>query len=1299
MYSSWAVLIFLLLMAVCWRHIWRGKLENGVLITTQPIQTSISGQAIDRTESSSFLPPPYWPKFGGDRHVELLDGIWRSAAIPNGNDLDSFDSMSPGFDPSTISFDGMASIPSCIDRSPPGYMEDRGVFFFQRRFRFDLTAAGARVQFQACSFYCRVWVNGVEIGDHLAGGYVAFFLDIPAQPTVDNEIIVLVDNRFNTTTAPMHTGGDFFHYGGMMRSVELHALPPSKATSDDVEKDMLWPWRLYVIPESLESIQVTLYLTSAQYTGPVDSTIKISFDDGPYSEYPAGEFEAVDGVANLGVLTVPNPRVWSTTDPQLHTIAVEMDGAILIERFGLRIFDIDNDSLRFRLNGEIVKLVGWGHHTQWPDTAGSPTQEQLEDDVLLLLAGGANFVRGAHYPQDPRWLDLLDENGLVMWCETLGPGVSLDDTQDPYFLRYQAQQMGEMLDNAMNHASIAFWAYFNEGPSRWPLACDAYRMNTDIIKARDNSRLVSFASCHAPPIDVCYPFVDVVAINGYPGWYDAPSARDYWGNFASFYRNIGKPFLISETGAGAIYEWRNNETAVPWTCPYQTQVLIQDVEESISNPNISGVALWHFFDFKTTDEWENNTHCDFLPSVYPPTCGYIEVNLTTKFQKPGGQNCKGVVDFWRRTKPSFKEVALRFSNVTNHLLVPQLPSSSVAPPPYWPKFGGDRHVEVLDGIWRSATIPNGDDLASFDSMSPDFDPSTVLFDENVSIPSCVDRSPPGYMRDRGVFFFQRRFHFDLTESGARVQFQACSFYCRVWVNGIEIGDHLAGGYVAFFLDIPAQPTVDNEIIVLVDNRFNKTTAPVHTGGDFFHYGGIMRSVELHALPPSKATSDDVEKDMLWPWRLYVIPESLESIQVTLYLTSAHFTGPVDSTIKISFDDGPYTEHPAGEFGAVDGVANLGVLKVPNPRVWSTTDPQLHTIAIEMDGAILIERFGLRTFDIDNDSLRFRLNGEIVKLVGWGHHTQWPDTAGSPTQEQLEDDVLLLLAGGANFVRGAHYPQDPRWLDLLDENGLVMWCETLGPDVSIADTQDSYFLRYQAQQMREMLDNAMNHASIAFWGYFNEGPSQSSLACDAYRMNTDIIKARDNSRLVSYASDQLPPKDKCFQNSVDIVAVNGYPSWYIDANPISYWNRVANFYHSVGKAFLISESGAGGIYEWDKNQTSGRWTCSYQTQVLSEDVEVALSNPNISGVALWHFFDFKVNDAFENNTHCDFVEPSVYPPKCAYINATSRRPGGKNHKGVVDFWRRKKPSFEEVSKRFSNVSTTGVDLVEPEVSRA
>lgn len=52
---------------------------------------------------------------------------------------------------------------------------------------------------------------------------------------------------------------------------------------------------------------------------------------------------------------------------------------------------------------------------------------------------------------------------------------------------------------------------------------------------------------------------------------------------------------------------------------------------------------------------------------------------------------------------------------------------------------------------------------------------------------------------------------------------------------------------------------------------------------------------------------------------------------------------------------------------------------------------------------------------------------------------------------------------------------------------------------------------------------------------------------------------------------------------------------------------------MGKPFVISETGAGGIYEWSNNATAAKWTLKYQTEIISEDVDVALSNSNISGM--------------------------------------------------------------------------------------
>lgn len=260
---------------------------------------------------------------------------------------------------------------------------------------------------------------------------------------------------------------------------------------------------------------------------------------------------------------------------------------------------------------------------------------------------------------------------MVMWCETLGPGVTSTHLQDEYFLHYQKQQMNEMLDNAMNHASIAFWAFFNEGKSNVIESCPGYQASSDTIQARDTTRFITYASNTYPPYDLCYDAATVISHNAYPGWYQSPTPADWWNRIANDLQAgkplnaKGKPFLISETGASGIYEWINsttNDTHTKWTIPYQTSIISQDVDVALANSNISGIALWHFFDFKVNDQWENNTHCDYLPNVEPPTCGYIAVNTSSPMGRPGGANHKGVLDFFRRPKPAYAVVAAKYGS-------------------------------------------------------------------------------------------------------------------------------------------------------------------------------------------------------------------------------------------------------------------------------------------------------------------------------------------------------------------------------------------------------------------------------------------------------------------------------------------------------------------------------------------------------------------------------------------------------------------------------------------------------------
>ena len=236
---------------------------------------------------------------------------------------------------------------------------------------------------------------------------------------------------------------------------------------------------------------------------------------------------------------------------------------------------------------------------------------------------------------------------------------------------------------------------------------------------------------------------------------------------------------------------------------------------------------------------------------------------------------------------------------------------------------------------------------------------------------------------------------------------------------------------------------------------------------------------------------------------------------------------------------------------------------------------------------------------------------------------------------------------------------------------------------------------QMLQLEQMVNASANHPSIFVWGFWNEGPSDDKDACPGYNKNVEKLQALDSTRFVTWASNKKKD-DQCL-NDATLIAWNSYPGWYDTSDPTEFWNDLADWTADKfpDKPVVISETGAGGIYEYD-NVTAIKWSLQYQSQVLLADVTVFLMNQNLSGLTLWHFFDFKGNDDATEYGPCDYL-PDIDPPVCGYIDISDHRPGGENHKGVVDFWRRPKPSYYIVMALYYAVPTYPSALMEDTVS--
>jgi len=101
-----------------------------------------------------------------------------------------------------------------------------------------------------------------------------------------------------------------------------------------------------------------------------------------------------------------------------------------------------------------------------------------------------------------------------------------------------------------------------------------------------------------------------IFVNIYPGWYAdsdgperplgdiVPRIRELLAHLAASPETAGKPVLISEIGAGALYGWHDAHRT-HWSEEYQSDLLEIVCREVVGNKDLLGVALWQFCDGRT----------------------------------------------------------------------------------------------------------------------------------------------------------------------------------------------------------------------------------------------------------------------------------------------------------------------------------------------------------------------------------------------------------------------------------------------------------------------------------------------------------------------------------------------------------------------------------------------------------------------------------------------------------------------------------------------------------------------------
>lgn len=516
----------------------------------------------------------------------------------------------------------------CCWESLPDFSGYRGEGVYRRTF-----AAGGnvRIEFKGVSHTATVYLDGIEIAHHY-NAYTAFSVILHDIKEGEHLLEIKADNRFSEQSA-LHIPNDYMSYGGVSRPVVLEHLGE------------IYIEYVHVDPYTKEGKWMAGIKTAIVGIHPLQKNIVVQVEfAGQYFEWKVQIAE--EGRIELETeLAFENVQEWLFETPQLYLIKVQViqDGQIvddLIERMGFR--EIKIDGKKILMNGRQIRIKGFCRHEDHPQFGCALPYAAIAADLEMIRNLGANSVRTAHYPNDEIFLDLCDELGLLVWEENHARGLSLEDMQNPNFEIQAENVIREMIPLHYNHPCIYVWGILNECASETEYGRECYQKQFAIIRELDSLRPRSFASCKVFS-DICLDLPEIIAYNIYPLWYHNTPVEQYIDGLYQWIQKetggAGKPFIVSEIGAGGIYGWRNNYEG-KWTEEYQAKALQSQISECLKYPYCSGVYIWQFCDIRVSDEWFGG--------------------------RPRGMNNKGVVDEYRRRKMAYPIVKELFESYSNY---------------------------------------------------------------------------------------------------------------------------------------------------------------------------------------------------------------------------------------------------------------------------------------------------------------------------------------------------------------------------------------------------------------------------------------------------------------------------------------------------------------------------------------------------------------------------------------------------------------------------------------------------------
>ena len=451
----------------------------------------------------------------------------------------------------------------------------------------------------------KVWLNGRLVGGW-PYGYTSYRLDLtPFAREGENLLAIRLDNAPDSSR--WYPGGGIYRNVWLVKTAPVHVahrgtfVTTPEVTARSARVDVQLTIDNKARAAARTTVRASVYALDPEgRPGPA-----------PVAESAKGRLDVAGGgqATTTVALTVREPRLWSTTAPNLYLArtTVEHRGRVIDREdtvFGIRTFRFDPDQ-GFLLNGERVPIRGVCNHHDLGALGGAFNRRAARRQLEILQEMGANAIRTSHNPPAPELLDLTDRMGLLVMVEAFDAWKTHKKKNDygRWYDEWHEKDLRAMVRRDRNHPSVILWSTGNEVQEQnRPEGAEMAARLAAIVREEDRTRPVTGGHNARP-----------AGVNGYQKAFDVFGYNyrtDMYPKFRA--ANPAQPLLASETastvssrgeyffpvtaersGGRSDFQVSSYDLYTPgWGLSPDAQFRVLD-----ENPWIAGEFVWTGFDY------------------------------------------------------------------------------------------------------------------------------------------------------------------------------------------------------------------------------------------------------------------------------------------------------------------------------------------------------------------------------------------------------------------------------------------------------------------------------------------------------------------------------------------------------------------------------------------------------------------------------------------------------------------------------------------------------------------------------